>query len=56
MIHLGFSASVAVAFDLGARDASCLVCHRLFGGEDTSRDMTACPWVSERALQNSRPN
>ncbi len=35
------SASVAVGFDLVARDASCLVCHRRFGGEDNPWDMVA---------------
>ena len=50
------SASVAVGFDLVARDASCLVCHRRFGGEDNPWDMVTYPWVSERALWNSPSN
>ena len=44
------SASVAVGFDLVARDASCLVCHLRFEGEDDSRDMVARLRVSECAL------
>ena len=47
------SASVAVGFDLVVRDASCLVCHRRFDGEDNPWDMVSWPWPSERALWNS---
>ena len=50
------SASVAVGFDLVARDASCLVCHRRFGGEDNPWDMVTRLWVCERALWNSPSN
>ena len=46
------SASVAVGFELVARDASCLVCHRRFGGGDNPWDMVARPWGSECALWN----
>ena len=35
------SASVAVGFDLVARDASCLVCHRRLESGDNSYDMVA---------------
>ena len=51
-----FSASVAVGFDLVARDASCLVCHRRFDGEDNPLDMVARLWGGERALWNSPLN
>ena len=54
------SASVAVGFDLVARDASCIVCHRRFGGEDNPWDMVARLWVVECALWysplNCKPN
>ena len=50
------SASVAVGFDLVARDASYLVCHRRFGGEDNPWDMVTRLWVCERALWNSPSN
>ena len=50
------SASVAVGFDLVARDASCLVCHRRFGGEDNPWDMVTRLWVCECALWNSPSN
>ena len=50
------SASVAVGFDLVARDASCLVCHRRFGGEDNPWDMVTRLRVCERALWNSPSN
>ena len=50
------SASVAVGFDLVARDASCPVCHRRFGGEDNPWDMVTRLWVCERALWNSPSN
>ena len=50
------SASVAVGFDLVARDASCLVCHRRFGGEDNPWDMVTPLRRSERALWNSPSN
>ena len=50
------SASVAVGFDLVARDASCLVCHRRFGGEDNPWDMVTRLWVCERSLWNSPSN
>jgi hypothetical protein len=43
------SESSSVSFDLSARDASCLVRHRLCEGEDTSRDMVASPRERERA-------
>jgi hypothetical protein len=52
VIACSFSASVAAGFDLVARDASCLVCHRRFGGGDNPWDMGARPWLSERALWN----
>ena len=45
-----FNASVAVGSDLVVRDASCLVCHRWFGGEDNSWDLVVCLWVNECAL------
>ena len=44
------SASGGVGFDLAARDASCLVCHRQCGGEDNSWDMVADLRVCECAL------
>ena len=47
------NASGALGSDLDACDASRLVCHRRFGGEDNSWDMVACLRVCERALQNS---
>jgi hypothetical protein len=50
------SASVAVGFDLVARDASCLVCYRRFGGEDNPWDMVTRLWVCECALWNSPSN
>ena len=50
------SASVAVGFDLVARDASYLVCHRRFGGEDNPWDMVARLRVCECALWNSPLN
>ena len=45
-----FNVSVAVGSDLAVRDASCLVCHRRFGGEDNSWEMVVCPWVNECSL------
>ena len=53
MIACCISASVAVDFDLVARDASCLVCHRRFGGGDNPWDMVALPWVNQCALRDS---
>ena len=50
VIACSFNASVAAGFDLAVRDASCLVCHRRFGGEDNSWDMVALPRRSECAL------
>jgi hypothetical protein len=50
------NASGAVGSDLDARDASCLVCHRRFGGEDNSWDMVVWPRLSECALQDSLSN
>ena len=50
------SASVAVGFDLVVRDASCLVCHRRFDGEDNPWDLVAYLWVGECALWNSPLN
>ena len=49
------SASGGVGFDLDARDASYLVCHRQCGGEDNSGDMVAGFRACECALQNSPP-
>ncbi len=42
--------SVGVGFDLAVRDASCLVCHRRFGGEDNSWEMVVCLWANECSL------
>ncbi len=50
------NASGAAGSDLDARDASCLVCHRRFGGEDNSWDMVVWPRLSECALQDSLSN
>ena len=50
MISCCINASVAVGIDLAVRDASCLVCHLRFEGEDDSRDMVARLRVSECAL------
>ena len=50
------SASVAVGFDLVVRDASCLVCHRRFDGEDNPWDMVAWLRLVERLLWNSPLN
>ena len=56
MIACCISASVAVGFDLVARDASCLVCHRRFDGEDNPWDLVAYLRVGECALWNSPLN
>jgi hypothetical protein len=39
-----------VGSDLVVRDASCLVCHRLFGGEDNSCDLVVCSWLKDKIL------
>ena len=56
VISCCINASVAVGIDLAVRDASCLVCHLRFEGEDDSRDMVARLRVSECALWNSPSN
>ena len=50
MIAYIVSASGGVGFDLAARNASCLVCHRQCGGEDNSWDMVACLRVCRMCL------
>ena len=50
------NANAAAGVDLDARDASCLVCHRLFGGGDNSWDMVARLWLLECFLQHLLPN
>ena len=47
---LQFQRKCAVGSDLAVRDASCLVCHRRFEGEDNSWRMVVCPWVNECSL------
>ena len=48
-----FNASAAAGSEMDVCGASCLACQRQFGVEENSRDMVVCPWVTERALQNS---
>ena len=50
------NASGVVGFDPDACDASCLVCHRRFGGEDNSWDMVARLRLIECALEYSLAN
>ena len=50
------NANAAAGVDLDVRDASCLVCHRLFGGGDNSWDMVARLWLLECFLQHLLPN
>ena len=50
------NASGAVGFDPDACDASCIVCHRRFGGEDNSWDMVARLRLCECALEYSLAN
>ena len=47
MIACPHAVSVGVGFDLAVRDASCLVCHRRLGIEDSSWEMVVCPWANE---------
>ena len=56
VISCSINASGAVGFDPDACDASCLVCHRRFGGEDNSWDMVARLRLIERALEYSLAN
>ena len=50
------NASGVVGSDLDACDASRLVCHRRFGGEDNSWGMVARLRLFECALKNSLAN
>ena len=50
------NASGVVGFDPDACDASCIVCHRRFGGEDNSWDMVARLRLIECALEYSLAN